>query len=123
MKRKILQLFLLVPILLLGSLSTNAQIKPDYIGNWKFEAPTAPEGFTYGIIALKKDSVIMEFTDGANKFPSNWVKVKSDSIIYESDINGTIVLFSLKINDKLKITGNAVWSEGVTLMNLTKKED
>jgi hypothetical protein len=65
----------------------------------------------------------MEFTDGANKVPSNWIKVKSDSIIYESDINGTIVLFSLKINDKLKITGNAVWSEGVTLMNLTKKED
>lgn len=123
MKRKIIQSFILVSILLSGSLSTNAQIKPAYIGNWSFETPAAPEGFTSGILTLNKDTVFMAFTDGTTRFPSNWIKVTNDSIIYESDIDGTIVLFSLKIQDKSKITGNAVWNEGETIMNLTKKDD
>jgi hypothetical protein len=123
MKSKIPQLILPGLILFLASLSANAQIQDAYIGNWRFEAPSAPEGFTYGIIELKKDSVLMTFTDGNYKFPSNWTKEKNDSIIYESDINGTTVLISLKITDKLKISGNAVWNEGETLLILTKKED
>jgi hypothetical protein len=123
MKRKIIQLSLVIVILLSGSLLTNAQIKPLYIGNWKFEATTAPEGFTFGTIDFKKDSVFMAFTDANYKYPSNWIKVKGDSIIYEADINETIVLFSLKIIDKKKISGNAVWNDGETIMTLTKKED
>jgi hypothetical protein len=121
MKSKILKSFLLCSILLLGSLSTNAQIKEPYIGNWRFEAPTAPDGYTYGIITFKKDSVFSAFTDKNYTFPSNWIKVKSDSIIYGSNIDGETVLFSLKVIDKLKVTGNAVWSGGETLMILTKK--
>jgi hypothetical protein len=122
MKSKIFKLFLPLLIMLFGSLTANAQIKEPYYGNWSFEAPSAPEGFTNGIIEIKKDSVYMAFTDGNYRFPSNWVKVKGDSLIYESEINGETVLFSLKIIDKLKVTGNAVWSDGETLMDLTKKD-
>jgi hypothetical protein len=123
MNRKIFQLFLLVPIFLFGSLSSNAQVKTASVGSWSFEAPDAPEGYTYGILDLKKDSAFMTFSNATSRYPSNWIKVRNDSIIYQTDINGTIVLFSLKIIDKQKIAGNAVWSDGETSMNLIKKED
>ncbi len=123
MNRKIFQLFLLVPIFLFGSLSSNAQVKTVSVGSWSFEAPDAPEGFTYGVLDLKKDSAFMTFTNGTSRYPSSWIKVRNDSIIYESDINGTTVRFSLKIIDKQKIAGNAVWSDGETSMSLIKKEE
>lgn len=123
MKTRIIKLFIFGSLLLFFSVTADAQKKVTCTGNWKFEAPTAPDGYTYGIMAIKKDSVITQFTDGNYKFPSNWVKLKSDSIIFESDINGTTVVFSLKINDNKKVSGNAVWNEGETLMILTKKEN
>ena len=123
MKRKIFQLILLVPIFLFASLTSNAQVKQAPAGSWSFESPDAPEGYTYGILDLKKDSAFMTFTNGTSRYPSSWIKVRNDSIIYQTDINGTIVLCSLKIIDKQKITGKAVWSDGETSMNLTKKED
>lgn len=117
--------FFLIVIFLLccGSSISNAQIKESTIGKWSFQAPTAPEGYTWGIITLKKDSSFMQFTSGNYKYPSNWLKAKNDSIIYESYIDGTTVLFSLKINDASKVTGKAVWVDGETDMILTKKED
>jgi len=123
MKCKIIQISFLAVAIFLISHSANAQIKETYLGNWKFEAPTAPDGFTYGTIILKKDSVLTTFTDGDYRFPSNWIIVRTDSVMYESDIDGTTVLFSLKIVDKLNIKGNAVWSGGETLMIVTRKED
>jgi hypothetical protein len=123
MKCKIIQISFLAAAIFLISHSANAQIKETYLGNWKFEAPTAPDGFTYGTIILKKDSVLTAFTDGDYRFPSNWIIVRTDSVMYESDIDGTTVLFSMKIVDKLNIKGNAVWSGGETLMIVTRKED
>ncbi len=55
--------------------------------------------------------------------PSSWLKAKGDSIIYTSNVDGEIVLFSLKIKDKTNINGDAVWSTGQTEMILTKKEE
>jgi hypothetical protein len=123
MKNKMLKLFLPGLIMLFVSIPSNAQTKETYRGKWSFVAPSAPEGFTNGIIEIKKDSVYIAFTDGNYRFPSNWIKVKGDSLIYESSINSEAVLFSLKMTEKLKITGNAVWSGGETLMVLTKKGD
>jgi len=123
MKRKNLLFVLFVMFLLSGSLCLNAQDKESYQGKWNFEAPTAPEGYTSGVIILKNDSSRMQFTDGYYIYPSSWLKAKSDSIKYETNIDGEIVLFSLKIKDKNKIAGDAVWSSGQTVMILTKKED
>lgn len=123
MNKKLFQLILLVPIFLFGSLSSQAQVKKAPVGSWSFEAPDAPDGYTSGILDLKKDSAIMTFTNGNVRYLSNWIKVRNDSIIYQSNIDGTIVLCSLKIIDNQKIAGKAVWDEGETLMNLTKKEE
>ena len=123
MKSKILQLFLIMSVFLIGSLSTNAQIKTAYLGNWSFNAPSAPEGYTYGIVEIKKDSVNTFFMESKFKFPSFWIKVKNDSITYKVMVDGTDVLFSLKIENEANIKGNAVWSDGETQMILKKKKD
>jgi hypothetical protein len=74
-----------------------------------------------GVVELKNDSVIMTFTNNSDKYPSNWIKVRNDSLIFETIINYESVLFSMKL-DKARITGKAVWSDGNTQMILTKKE-
>jgi hypothetical protein len=117
MKNKILQLFLILPVLFIGSLSANSQTKNTFIGSWNFEAPTAPESYTSGIMKIQKDSVITTFTGRKYKFTSIWVKIKMDSLTYKVNIDGDDVLFSLKVDNKNKITGNAVWSSGETLIN------
>lgn len=123
MKNKILQLFLIISVFLIGSLSINAQIKPAYFGNWSFDAPSAPDGYTYGIIEIKKDSINTFFTQLNYKVPSTWIKAKNDSISYKADVGDADVLFSLKIENETNIKGNAVWSDGETQMILKKKKD
>jgi hypothetical protein len=121
MKSKVLQLTLLISFLLTGLLSTNAQTKKSHIGNWSFEAPDAPEGYTYGIIEIKKDTIITSFTELKYNVPSVWIKFKNDSITFKAVIDGNDVLFSLKIEDETNIKGDAVWSDGETQMILHKK--
>jgi hypothetical protein len=116
-------LFLIISVFLIGSLSTNAQIKPAYFGNWSFDAPSAPDGYTYGIIEIKKDSINTSFTQLNYEVPSTWIKAKNDSITYKAIVEGTDVLFSLKIENETNIKGNAVWSDGETQMILKKKKD
>ena len=121
MKNKTLRSFLVICALLIASYSANAQINKAYAGSWSFTAPSAPEGYVSGIIELKKDSALMTFTDMTYKYPSNWIRVSNDSLIFETTINNDLVRFSLKL-DRTRITGNAVWSDGETEMALTKKE-
>jgi hypothetical protein len=123
MKRIFIQVILFTAILIFSSLNSNAQVKHEYLGKWNFETPSAPEGYTMGMIDLKKDTVIMEFSGNSTSYKSDWVKVRNDSIIYESDINGTSVRFSLKIVDTKTISGEAVWSDGQTAINLKKKNE
>jgi len=123
MKNKVLQLSVIMLLLFLGSLSAKAQIKTTYLGSWSFSAPTAPEGYTYGTIEIKKDSVTTFFTGLNYKVPSIWVKVKNDSITYKSLVDDAEVLFSLKIENPTSIKGDAVWFDGQTQMILKKKTD
>ena len=123
MKNKMLLLLLVMPLLLFGSLSAKAQIKTTYFGSWSFSAPTAPEGYTYGTIEIKKDSITTFFTGLNYKVPSIWVKVKNDSITYKSLVDDAEVLFSLKIENQTSIKGDAVWADGQTQMILKKKTD
>lgn len=121
MKSKNFRLFLVISVLLIGSLSANGQIKKAYIGNWSFNAPTGEGGFSNGIMDFKKDSIIITFTGDTFKYPSNWVKVKKDSVIFEVNIHGEGILCSLKIENRKNIKGNAVWSFGETIVILKKE--
>ncbi|NTU95388.1 MAG: hypothetical protein HGA52_04985 [Bacteroidales bacterium] len=123
MKSRFLNFLIIIFILMTGSFSANAQIKKACIGKWSFDAPGAPDGYTYGLIEISKDSVKTSFTTSNFKFPSIWVKAKNDSVTYKASIDGTDVIFSLKLENETSIKGNAVWYEGETLMILRKKED
>ena len=123
MKTKTLLFCLFIMFFLSGTLSLDAQVKKTYQGKWNFEAPTAPEGYNTGVITFKADSSVMEFSGGYYIYPSSRLQAKSDSIIYTTNVDGEMVLFSLKIKDKSNITGDAVWSTGQSEMILTKKEE
>lgn len=123
MKRKTLLSVLIVPFLFIVSLSANAQIKAVYHGKWSFNAPSAPEGYNYRTIEIKKDTVNTSFADPNYKLPSIWIKVKNDSIFYKTIVEGTEVLFSLKVENEASIKGNAVWIDGNTQIILKKKTD
>lgn len=120
MKKSVLYL-VVTGLLVLVSLLTFAQIQKTYTGDWKFEAPNAPEGSTFGIVTFKPDSAIITF-DGHEKFPSGWVKAKNDSIFFEVDFGDTVVVFSLKVNDDNTMSGKAAWDEEETPILLTKTE-
>jgi hypothetical protein len=98
----------------------DSSISEIFTGNWEFSAPDAPEGSTEGNITIGTDGVIMTFDDLV-AFPSSWVKVSSDSIIYQMDFDLATVLFSLKVIDKDNMSGKAVWKEGETPVLLRKK--
>ena len=121
MKSKILRLFIVVSVLFIVSLSANGQIKRAHVGNWNFNIPTEVSGFSNGIMDFKKDSIIITFTGDTFKYPSTWVKVKKDSVIFEINIQGEDVLCSLKIENRKNIKGNAVWSFGETIVILKKE--
>lgn len=129
MKNAIKQLVLSGMLMLTLPLFLNAQmgspqpgsslIEETFTGKWKFEAPDAPEGSTEGEIEIKPDVVIMRF-DGSVEFPSNWVKFRNDSIIYQTVFDAATVVFSVKIVDKNNMSGKAVWEEGETPFVMTK---
>ena len=121
MKSKVMQLLLMVLVSFIGSISANAQLRTTYQGKWSFDAPSAPDGYTNGIVEIKRDSVYISFTGSQNKFPSVWTRVRNDSIYFQTFIDGTDVLFSLKIEGETNIKGNAVWEDGETQMILKRK--
>ncbi len=114
-------MLIIVSILLITSLQVNSQVKKSYVGKWDFEAPTAPQGYNYGIIEIKNDSAHMVFSGSTYRFPSVWTRFTKDSVNYKTIIDGTDVLFSLKVENDSNIGGTAVWSDGETRMVLKKK--
>lgn len=107
-------------LLVIITVAVKAQVTGNYTGIWNFKAPSAPEGYVNGIIELKKDTAIISFNDVPYSFVSEWVKVRKDSLFFETYINSGSVLFSLKLEaDSIK--GNAVWSDGESDISLTKE--
>lgn len=121
MKPTVMRLIIIATLLLTGSMTANSQVRKSCIGKWDFEAPTAPQGYNYGIIEIKKDTVSMVFSGSTYRFPSVWTRFTNDSVNYKTIIDGTDVLFSLKVENDSNIGGNAVWSDGETRIILKKK--
>ncbi len=105
----------------------SANGKRDPVGKWKFEAPYAPEGFTAGTIdvgyADNKYTASMLFTTSGYSFNAEKVAIRNDSLFFNIWIEGTDVSVALKIEDKTKMTGNAVHYEGTVPLTLTKEEE
>jgi hypothetical protein len=107
--------------MLLSSSIIRAQSLKELAGEWQFDAPNAPEGSTFGNVIIKNDTVTMVF-EGAQRFPSDWVKVKQDSVIYQTSFESDVVRFSLKVVDDQNMSGKAVWQDGETPITLKRKK-
>ena len=101
--------------------------KIDPIGNWKFDAPYAPEGYTTGTIevgmAEKVHTATMSFTGSDYKIPGEKVKVENNTLSFIIYIEGEDINTTLKIESEKKMSGKAVYSEGEIPLTLTKVEE
>jgi hypothetical protein len=98
--------------------------KKDLVGKWLFAAPYAPQGYTAGTIEVgyseKKYSAIMIFSVGENKFIGDRVRFENDTLYFNVFIEGQDVAVKLKYEDKTKMTGKAIYTEGIVPLLLTK---
>ncbi len=123
MKRIVLNLIIIVTISFALSWKVDAQINETFIGNWSFECLLAPAGFNEGLIEIKIDSVFTRYPGSDYRFSSIWVKMENDTLIFNVDINGEMVVCRLLAVEENKLTGTAGTMEDESALILTKKED
>jgi hypothetical protein len=120
MKSKFLGFLLILSVFNLQQYSASAQSIHDLVGEWNAEAPDAPAGFNTSIMKITADSVFTTFTGETYSYGSTSVNYKNDTLSFV--IGGLGVLCTLKLENKGKLSGNAVWDEGESRLFLTKKE-
>jgi hypothetical protein len=115
--RKILVTLLIVVAGLstLTAQKTSSKFKPE--GKWQFEAPSAPEGYTFGSMEVtfadKKYAALMGLPGGGDyKLPGDQVKFENGELTFKLYIEGEEILISLKPEGNDKMTGKAVYSGG-----------
>jgi len=124
MKKGFLSL-VIISLLCVNSFAQDAAAqKKDPVGKWKFEAATAPEGYTSGtmifsLVENKHGAAIM-FTNFEYKFPGEKVKVEGDSVSFVVNLEGQQIEIALKMETPSKMTGKAVYAEGNVPVVLTK---
>lgn len=124
MKSKVLTILIFSFLSVIAVNGQNRTKKVDPVGTWKYEAPSAPEGYTSGIIVVgmaeKKHTVTISFTGSDYKIPAENVKVENDVILFSVYIESEDIKITLKIEGAAKMTGKAVYSEGEIPLSLTK---
>ena len=116
-------------MLLLFSFSlTNAQTtktKKDPAGDWKFEAPYAPEGYTTGKISIglaeKKYTIAITMPGSDYKINGENVRFENDSLKFSVYVEDENVVVKMKMEDAAKMTGAASTSDGVIPLTAAKQ--
>jgi hypothetical protein len=124
MKKILLSVVVLIGLLSAAlSQDVNSQ-KKDPLGNWKFAAPYAPEGYQSGNIdvttADNKLAASMSFDSMQYKFPAEKVRQANDSLFFSIYLEGQSVDVSLKLEDNAKMSGKAVYTEGSVPLTLSR---
>jgi hypothetical protein len=123
MKKTIpLILLLLFSISLVSAQTVKVNTSP--VGKWKFEAPSAPEGYNSGSISISfaenKYSTAVSLTGSDYAIPGDKTKVENDSVTFTVLLEGTEIAISLKAENDTKMTGKAVYVDGEIPLTLTK---
>lgn len=115
-------LLLLISSCIISGQTSNE--KKNLVGKWLFAAPYAPQGYTAGTIEVgyseNKYSATMIFSVGENKFIGDKVRFENDTLYFNVFIEGQDVAVKLKYEDETKMTGKAIYTEGVVPLSLTK---
>ena len=121
------KLFILTLLLAIvaGSFDASAKVrKKDVIGEWKYEAPTAPYGFETGILAFfEKEGKLdgeLKLADGY-KINLEGVKLEKDILSFSLYVEGGYVTVKTKVEGKL-LSGTVDTPDG-ELKLTAKKED
>ena len=123
MKKTIpLILLLLFSISLVSAQTVKVNTSP--VGKWKFEAPSAPEGYNSGSISISfaenKYSTAVSLTGSDNAIPGDKTKFDNDTVSFIVLLDGNVVSISLKAETDTKMTGKAVYVDGEIPLTLTK---
>jgi len=115
MKRILFALLIIVAgFSTLTAQKSNSKFKPE--GKWQFEAPSAPEGYTFGSMEVtfadKKYSAAMGFPGTEIKLPAEQVKFENGELTFKLYVEGEEILISLKPEGNDKMTGKATFSGG-----------
>jgi hypothetical protein len=89
-----------------------ANVKKDPAGQWKFEAPYAPEGYTSGSIKIglseSEYSLLMEFPGTGYSFEGEKISLSGDTLKFNVYVDGVDVEVCLKMENLMKMSGNAI---------------
>ena len=98
--------------------------KTNPVGKWKFEAPTAPEGYKTGNIIISftenKYSAAVSMTGSDYLIPGDKTKVENDTLSFILLLEGTEIAIRLKSESNTKMTGIAIAPDGEIPLTLTK---
>jgi len=124
MKTKIITLLFVSFIYCISASAQSTTNTTDPVGSWKFEAPSAPEGYTSGTIVVsmaeKKYNTTMSFTGSEYKLNGENVKVEKNILSFTVYIEGEGINTTLKIENAKKMSGKAVYSGGEVPLSLAK---
>jgi hypothetical protein len=95
------------------------------VGKWKFEAPSAPEGYNTGNIIISfaenKYSAAVSMTGSEYVIPGDKTKVENGNVSFVLLLDGTEIAITLKAESNIKMTGIAVAPDGDIPLTLTKE--
>jgi hypothetical protein len=94
------------------------------VGKWKFEAPTAPEGYNAGNIIISfaenKYSSAVSMAGSDYVIHGDKTKVENDVVSFILLLEGTEIAVTLKAESITKMTGIAITPDSEIPLTLTK---
>jgi hypothetical protein len=122
--KKIIPFILLIVLSISVVSAQPGKEKKNPVGDWKFEAPYAPEGYTSGIITVsfaeKRYSAFMKFTGSDYQFSGENVKFQNDSLFFTLSVESENVAIRMKLLDNAIMSGNALYSGGDIPLSLAR---
>ncbi len=111
-------------LFILVSAQDGATKKNNPVGNWKYEASYAPDGYNTGSIVVgladKKYSVSVSFTGSTYKLQGEQVKYENDLLTCTVYVEGEYVKISVKADNNNRMAGTATYSGGQIPLTLTR---
>ncbi|HVN57185.1 MAG TPA: hypothetical protein VMT63_02710 [Bacteroidales bacterium] len=124
MKKCLFLIFIALATINLTAQTTKQKHNPE--GKWEFEAPSAPGGYTSGVVEVTKtDSKLtatMSFSGNDYKFPVDQVKFENDTLKINLNVDGTDVNIRIKFEEPDKLSGVAVTNDGEIPLTLTRSK-
>ena len=117
-----IRIFQLSLMVIAGSLTINAQIPAKFIGTWDCESPHTEYGNLSSTCTVTKDAVFVDFDEVNTNHKCDWVKVKSDTLMFEYSLNYKTINNWVIVDLDSKIEGHSNWSVGETRVTCTRSD-